>query len=102
MAFDPGVLRKVVIQVQDAQIIGKPQAFIHPGWFSTSLFTVDPREFEKGYTAIYQVYLGYLRDFISRRQYMDFRDQKQRILSDEDLPNYDLPSVLAKVPFNQG
>jgi carotenoid cleavage dioxygenase-like enzyme len=97
-SFDPGVLRKVVIQ--DARVISE-QALIHPGWFCTSLYTADPREFEQGYGAIYQIYLGYVRELICRRQYIDFRDQTNRILTDDDLPDDDLPSILAKVPLNQ-
>ena len=97
--FDPGVLRKVVIK--DAQII-KEQAFIHPGWFSTTLYTADPRELktQAGYSAIYQVYAGYYRDLISRRQYLTFRDHENRYLTDEQLPETDLPSVLAKVSLD--
>jgi hypothetical protein len=99
-AFDPGVLRKVVIQ--DAQLISQ-EAFIHPGWFTTMLYTADPRELltEKGYSAIYQVYAGYHRDLLSRRQYLSFRDHENRILKDEQLPQEDLPSVLAKVPLDK-
>lgn len=97
-AFDPGVLRKVVIQ--DAQLIGQ-EVFIHPGWFATMLYTADPRELfdSKGYSAIYQVYAGYHQDLICRRQYLSFRDHPNRILTDEQLPKHDLPSVLAKVPL---
>ena len=96
--FDPGVLRKVVIK--DAQVI-KEQEFIHPGWFSTTFYTADPRELKTkaGYSAIYQVYAGYYRDLISRRQYLTFRNHENRILTDEQLPKTDLPSVLAKVPL---
>ena len=99
-AFDPGVLRKVVIK--DAQLMSE-QAFIHPGWFTTTLYTADPREFSKreGYSAIYQVYAGYHRDLICRRQYLSFRDQENRMLTDEQLPQHDLPSVLAKVPLER-
>ncbi|MCZ8050221.1 MAG: carotenoid oxygenase family protein [Microcystis aeruginosa K13-05] len=97
-SFDPGVLRKVVIK--DARVMSE-QAFIHPGWFSTTLYTADPRELEQGYSAIYQVYAGYVRELICRRQYMDFRDQSNRILRDAELPCHDLPSVLAKVPFDK-
>lgn len=99
-AFDPGVLRKVVIK--DAQCESE-EAFIHPGWFSTTLHTADPRESlnKKGYSAIYQVYAGYHRDFICRRQYLGFRDHQNRILTDDQLPQYDLPSVLAKVPLDK-
>ena len=98
-AFDPGVLRKVVIR--DAQLV-QQQAFIHPGWFTTTLYTADPRELKTpaGYSAIYQVYAGYYRDLISRRQYLTFRDHENRILTDEQLPETDLPSVLAKVPLD--
>ena len=98
-AFDPGVLRKVVIK--DAQLISE-EAFIHPGWFTTTLYTADPREFslETGYSAIYQVYAGYHRDLICRRQYLSFRDHENRILTDKQLPQEDLPSVLAKVPLD--
>ena len=97
--FDPGVLRKVVIR--DAQVM-KEQAFIHPGWFSTTLYTADPRELktQAGYSAIYQVYAGYYRDLISSRQYLTFRDHKNRYLTDEQLPQTDIPSVLAKVSLN--
>lgn len=97
-AFDPGVLRKVVIQ--NAQLIDQ-EVLIHPGWFSTMLHTADPREaFDpQGYSAIYQVYAGYHQDLICRRQYLSFRDHQNRILTDEQLPNHDLPSVLAKVPL---
>ncbi|MFM7717698.1 MAG: lignostilbene-alpha,beta-dioxygenase, partial [Microcystis sp.] len=58
-SFDVGVLRKVVIE--DARVMSE-QAFIHPGWFSTTLYTADPRELEQGYSAIYQVYAGYVRE----------------------------------------
>lgn len=97
--FDPGVLRKVVIK--DAQVI-EEEAFIHPGWFSTTLYTADPRELktQAGYSAIYQVYAGYYRDLISRRQYLTFRDDENRYLTDEQLPETDIPSVLAKVSLN--
>lgn len=100
-AFDPGVLRKVVIQ-DDAQLISE-EAFIHPGWFTTMLYTADPRELftQKGYSAIYQVYAGYHRDLVCRRQYLSFRDRENRILKDEELPQQDLPSVLAKVPLDK-
>ncbi|MCC5667949.1 carotenoid oxygenase family protein [Nostoc sp. CHAB 5784] len=99
-AFDPGVLRKVVIKDAHCQ---SQEAFIHPGWFSTTLYTADPREFltKEGYSAIYQVYTGYHRDFICRRQYLGFRDCQNRILKDEQLPQHDVPSVLAKVPLNR-
>ena len=99
-AFDPGVLRKVVIK--DAQVI-REEAFIHPGWFTTMLYTADPRELSnrEGYSAIYQVYAGYQQDFISRRQYLSFRDHENRILTDKQLPQADLPSVLAKIPLDQ-
>ncbi|MBD2449514.1 carotenoid oxygenase family protein [Nostoc sp. FACHB-152] len=99
-AFDPGVLRKVVIK--DADCLSE-EAFIHPGWFSTTLYTADSREFltKEGYSAIYQVYTGYHRDFICRRHYLEFRDCPTRILKDEQLPQYDLPSVLAKVPLDK-
>ncbi|MCU0536287.1 MAG: carotenoid oxygenase family protein [Hydrococcus sp. Prado102] len=98
--FDPGVLRKVVIK--DAQLIGE-EAFIHPGWFNTMLYTADPRELgdREGYSAIYQVYAGYHRDLICRRQYLRFRDHENRILTDKQLPQADLPSVLAKIPLNK-
>ena len=97
--FDPGVLRKVVIK--GARVI-KEEAFIHPGWFNTMLYTADPRELydPKGYSAIYQVYAGYDPDLISRRQYIAFRDHENRILTDEQLPKKDIPSVLAKVRLN--
>ncbi len=99
-AFDPGVLRKVTIQ--DAQLI-EQEVFIHPGWFATMLHTADPRELfnPKGYSAIYQIYAGYHQDLICRRQYLSFRDHQNRILSDEQLPKHDLPSVLAKVPLDK-
>lgn len=99
-AFDPGVLRKVVIE--DAQLIDQ-EVFIHPGWFSTTLHTADPRSLfdPKGYSAIYQVYAGYHQDLICRRQYLSFRDHENRILTDEQLPKHDLPSVLAKVPLDK-
>ena len=98
-AFDPGVLRKVVIQ--DAQLLSE-EAFIHPGWFCTTLYTADPRELfsHNGYSAIYQVYIGYHRDLLCRRQYCSFRDHENRILTDAQLPQQDLPSVLAKVPLD--
>lgn len=98
--FDPGVLRKVVIQ--DTQVISE-ETFVHPGWFTTTLFTADPREFlaEKGYSALYQVYAGYYQQFICRRQYLSFRDSKNRVLRDDQLPQQDLPSVLAKIPLDQ-
>lgn len=97
--FDPGVLRKVAIQ--DAEVV-EEEAFIHPGWFSTTLFTADPREqfTPQGYSAIYQAYGGYHRALLSRRQYLCFRDHPNRILTDEQLPDHDLPSVLAKVPWS--
>ena len=97
-AFDPGVLRKVIIQ--DAQLI-EQEVFIHPGWFATMLHTADPRELfdPKGYSAIYQIYAGYHQDLICRRQYLSFRDHENRILTDKQLPKDDLPSVLAKVPL---
>ncbi|WP_144863268.1 carotenoid oxygenase family protein [Hyella patelloides] len=99
-AFDPGVLRKVVIK--DAQVI-EEEALIHPGWFTTMLYTADPRELDdpKGYSAIYQVYAGYHQDLISRRQYLSFRDHENRVLTDKPLPQEDLPSVLAKVPLDK-
>ncbi|MBW4454242.1 MAG: carotenoid oxygenase family protein [Nostoc indistinguendum CM1-VF10] len=99
-AFDPGVLRKVVIKNASCQ---SQEAFIHPGWFSTTLHTADSREFlaKEGYSTIYQVYTGYQRDFICRRQYLGFRDCPNRILNDEQLPPHDLPSVLAKVPLDK-
>lgn len=98
--FDPGVLRKVVIK--DTQVISE-EAFIHPGWFTTMLYTADPRELfnQEGYSAIYQVYAGYHRDFICRRQYLSFREHENRILTDKQLPQADLPSVLAKVPLDK-
>ena len=67
-AFDPGVLRKLIIQ--DAQLIDQ-EVFIHPGWFATMLHIADPRELfdPKGYSAIYQIYAGYHQDLICRRQY---------------------------------
>ncbi|MEN9565409.1 MAG: hypothetical protein RLZZ69_605, partial [Cyanobacteriota bacterium] len=103
-AFDPGVLRKVVIQNDDqsARVVSQ-EALIHPGWFSTMLHTADPREqFDpKGYSAIYQGYGGYHQDLICRRQYLSFRDHQNRILTDQQLPKQDLPSVLAKVSLAQ-
>jgi hypothetical protein len=98
--FDPGVLHKVVIK--DAQLMSE-EAFIHPGWFSTTLYTADPRELysQEGYSAIYQVYAGYHRDLISRRQYLSCRERENRILTNEQLPQADLPSVLAKVPLDK-
>ena len=97
--FEPGVLRKVVIK--EAQVT-KEEAFKHPGWFNTMLYTADPRELytPQGYSAIYQVYAGYYQDLISRRQYLAFRDHENRVLKDEELPKTDIPSVLAKVPLN--
>ena len=99
-AFDPGVLRKVIIQ--DARLIDQ-EVFIHPGWFSTTLHTADPRQLfdPKGYDAIYQVYAGYHQDLICRRQYLSFRDHENRILTDEQLTKHDLPSVLARVPLDK-
>ena len=99
-AFDPGVLRKVIIS--EDRLVGE-SAFIHPGWFSTTLHTADPREqfADRGYSAIYQAYAGYHRDLICRRQYLSFRDRENRILTDDELPNEDLPSVLAKVPWDK-
>jgi hypothetical protein len=103
-AFDPGVLRKVVIEndAKYAQVISQ-EAFIHPGWFSTMLYTTDPRELftPQGHSAIYQAYGGYHQDLICRRQYLSFRDHVNRILTDEQLPKHDLPSVLAKVSLAQ-
>lgn len=99
--FDPGVLRKVVIK--DTQLINE-EAFIHPGWFTTMLYTADSRELDEpeGYSAIYQVYVGYHRDLISRRQYLRFRDHENRILKDDkQLPKEDLPCVLAKIPLDK-
>lgn len=98
--FDPGVLRKVAIK--DAQVV-EEESFIHPGWFSTTLYTADPREqfSPQGYSAIYQVYAGYHRDLLSRRQYKCFRDHPNRVLTDEQLPEHDLPSVLAKIPWSE-
>lgn len=100
-AFDPGVLRKVVIH-EDAKLISEEE-FIHPGWYTTVLYTTDPRELreEKGYSAIYQVYGGFQRDLVCRRQYMSFRDHGTRIFTDNQLPQQDLPCVLAKVPINE-
>ena len=99
-AFDPGVLRKIVIR-EDRLL--EESAFIHPGWFSTTLHTADPRELftPQGYSAIYQVYAGYHQDLICRRQYLSFRDHQNRILTDEELPKHDLPSVLAKIPWHK-
>lgn len=99
-AFDPGVLRKVIIQ---GDRLIEQEVFIHPGWFSTTLHTADPRELfdPQGYSAIYQVYAGYHQDLICRRQYLSFRDHPNRILTDEELPQNDLPSVLAKVPLDK-
>ena len=99
--FHPGVLRKVIIS--DAKKIEEEEVFIHPGWFSATVHTADPREkFTKsGYFAIYQGYLGYDREFICRRQYQSFRNDSNRIISaDKQLPEYNLPSVLAKIPLN--
>jgi carotenoid cleavage dioxygenase-like enzyme len=98
--FDPGVLRKVVIK--DTQLISE-EAFIHPGWFTTMLYTADPRELfaREGYSAIYQVYAGYHRDLICRRQYLSFREHKNRVFKNKPLPQADLPSVLAKVPLDK-
>ncbi len=98
--FDPGVLRKVVIK--DTQLISE-EAFIHPGWFTTMLYTADPRELfaREGYSAIYQVYAGYHRDLVCRRQYLSFREHENRIFTDKQLPQADLPSVLAKVPLDK-
>ena len=100
LAFDPGVLRKVIIQAD--QVVSE-SAFIHPGWFSTTLYTADPREefSPQGYSAIYQAYGGYQQKLICRRQYLRFRDHENRILTDKELPHHDLPSVLAKVPLDQ-
>ncbi|MBD2128931.1 carotenoid oxygenase family protein [Microcoleus sp. ZQ-A2] len=96
--FDPGVLRKVAIG--DGQVI-QEEAFIHPGWYSTMLYTADPREqfTASGYSAIYQGYAGYWRDLICRRQYLAFRDHPNRILTDKKLPTHNLPSVLARIPL---
>ncbi len=109
-AFDPGVLRKVKIKVNDnkedrveeVRLIDE-EILIHPGWFSTTLHTADPREqfTTQGYSAIYQVYAGYHRDLICRRQYLSFRDHHNRILSDRQLPKHDLPSVLARIPLDR-
>lgn len=101
-AFDPGVLRKVVIQDDGKYArVTSQEAFIHPGWFSTMLHTADPRELftPQGYSAIYQAYGGYHQDLICRRQYLSFRDHENRIFTDEQLPQQDLPSVLARVPL---
>ncbi|KST66951.1 carotenoid oxygenase family protein [Mastigocoleus testarum] len=97
-AFDPGVLRKVVIN-EDAQLISE-EVFIHPGWYTTVLYTADPRELKEktGYSAIYQVYGGFHQDLVCRRQYMSFRDHGTRFFTDEQLPEEDLPCVLAKLP----
>jgi hypothetical protein len=46
-------------------------------------------------------YAGYHRDFICRRQYLSFREHENRILTDKQLPQADLPSVLAKVPLDK-
>jgi carotenoid cleavage dioxygenase-like enzyme len=103
-AFDPGVLRKIIIQedAEQAQVISQ-EAFIHPGWFTTMLYTADPRELydPQGYSAIYQGYAGYHRDLVCRRQYLSFRDHENRILTDAQLPRQDLPSVLAKIPLDK-
>ncbi len=100
-AFDPGVMSQVVVDTE-YQVVSQHN-FMHPGWFSTTLFTADPNEFmdPKGYSAIYQVYAGYYRDFICRRHYLNFRDHPNRQLTDEQLPPHDLPSVLAKLPLDQ-
>ena len=98
--FHPGVLRKVIIS--DAKKI-EEEVFIHPGWFSANVHTADPRETftQSGYFAIYQGYIGYDREFISRRQYQSFRNDSNRIIStDKQLPESNLPSVLAKIPLN--
>jgi carotenoid cleavage dioxygenase-like enzyme len=99
-AFDPGVLRKVIIQ--DDQLMGQ-EIFIHPGWFTTMLYTADPTELDTpgGYSAIYQIYAGYHQDLICRRQYLSFRDHPNRLLIDEQLPKQDLPCVLAKIPLHR-
>lgn len=99
-AFDLGVLRKVAIK--DGRVTGV-EAFIHPGWFTTMLYTADSRELHdsQGYSAIYQIYTGYYRDLISRRQYLSFRDYENRVLTDEQLPQGDMPSVLAKIPLDR-
>ncbi|MEW6497467.1 MAG: hypothetical protein AB1589_33940 [Cyanobacteriota bacterium] len=96
--FDPGVLRKVVIC--DSQLV-QEEAFIHPGWYSTMLYTADSREqfTPSGYSAIYQGYAGYWQEFICRRQYLYFRDHPNRLLSDKELPTHNLPSVLACIPL---
>ncbi|WP_035139550.1 carotenoid oxygenase family protein [Fischerella sp. PCC 9605] len=103
-AFDPGILRKVTIKVepQDTRTLNT-ETFIHPGWWSTQLFTADPREqfSAEGYSAIYQVYGGFYRDLLSRRQYLQFRDDLNRILVDEEIPLQDLPSVLTRIPLNE-
>lgn len=102
-SFDPGTMRKVAIKVDSEDPIARAETFIHPGWFATALYAADPREqfAPGGYTAIYQGYLGFPRDLISRRQYLGFRDHPNRILKDEDLPQTDLPSVLACLPYDK-
>ncbi len=96
-AFDPGVVRKVVIR--DAKLISE-QAFIHPGWYSTMLYASDPREqfTPTGYSTIYQGYAGFYPELICRRHYLEFRDHPNRLVSDEQLPKYNLPSVIAAIP----
>ena len=93
-----GFYVKIVIN-EDAQLVSE-EAFIHPGWYTTVLYTADPRELkeEKGYSAIYQVYGGFQRDLVCRRQYMSFRDHGTRVFTDEQIPQEDLPCVLAKLP----
>jgi hypothetical protein len=102
-SFDPGTMRKVRIKVDGEDPIAQAETFIHPGWWATALYAADPREqfTAEGYTAIYQGYLGFPRDLISRRQYLEFRDHPNRILEDKDIPQVDLPSVLACLPYHK-
>jgi carotenoid cleavage dioxygenase-like enzyme len=97
--FDPGVLRKVVIK--GTQLIHE-EVLMHPGWYNTMLYTADTRELyaPTGYSAIYQVYAGYDPDLICRRHYLSFRNHENRVLTDEQLPFGNLPSVLAKIPLD--
>ncbi|MDJ0718139.1 MAG: carotenoid oxygenase family protein [Prochloraceae cyanobacterium] len=98
-AFAPGVLRKIVIR---AEKLISEEVFTHPGWFTASFHTADPRELysENGYSAIFQVYAGMPREFISRRQYQNLRFAPNKVIKSESLPQQDLPSVLAKIPLN--
>ena len=102
-SFDPGTMRKVAIKVDCPESQTQAEKFVHPGWWATALFTADPREqfTEQGYSAIYQGYLGFPRNLISRRQYLQFRDDTNRLLQDTELPKTDLPSVLACLPHDK-